>query len=117
MQVMTRLQLLAILGSLVTGIGIAVCHAQDNYEIQVYGSETVPPRSTMLELHSNFIFQGAKTTEEDVYPTEHELHETVEITQGWTPWLRPGSTSLPPCPAVKAGNGRRPHPPPSARAR
>src|SRR5947207_11497312 len=27
--------------------------AQDNYEIQVYGSETVPAGATMVELHSN----------------------------------------------------------------
>ena len=64
--------------------------AQDNYEIQVYGSETVPPKTTMLELHSNFIFQGSKTTEDGVLPTEHELHETVEITQGFTPWFETG---------------------------
>jgi hypothetical protein len=64
--------------------------AQDNYEIQVYGSETVPPKTTMVELHSNFLFQGSKTTEEGVLPTEHELHETVEITQGVTPWFEVG---------------------------
>jgi hypothetical protein len=27
--------------------------AQDNYEIQVYGSDTVEPGHTMVELHSN----------------------------------------------------------------
>lgn len=90
MEVMTRLQLLAILASFLVGAGGAMCRAQDNYEIQVYGSETVPPHTTMVELHSNFIFQGAKTIEEGVYPTEHELHETVEITQGWTPWFETG---------------------------
>ena len=67
-----------------------VCRAQDNYEIQVYGSETVPPKTTMVELHSNFLFQGSKTTEEGVLPTEHQLHETVEITQGFTPWFETG---------------------------
>ena len=66
------------------------CSAQDNYEIQVYPSETVPPKTTMVELHSNFIFQGSKTTEEGVLPTEHELHETIEITQGFTPWFETG---------------------------
>ena len=64
--------------------------AQDNYEIQVYGSETVAPKTTMVELHSNFLFQGSKTTEDGVLPTEHELHETVEITQGFTPWFETG---------------------------
>ena len=28
--------------------------AQENYEIQVYGSETMKPGRTMVELHSNF---------------------------------------------------------------
>ena len=75
-------------------IGLAMlasaAFAQDNYEIQVYGSETVAPKTTMVELHSNFIFQGAKTTVDGVLPTEHELHETVEITQGITPWFETG---------------------------
>ena len=90
MKVMTRPGLPAILGLLLIGMGGVICRAQDNYEIQVYGSETVPPRTTMVELHSNFIFQGSKATEAGVYPTEHELHETVEITQGWTPWFETG---------------------------
>src|SRR5271157_3176729 len=64
--------------------------AQDNYEIQVYPSETIPPKTTMVELHSNFLFQGSKATEEGVLPTEHELHETIEITQGFTPWFETG---------------------------
>jgi len=66
------------------------CAAQDNYEIQVYPSETVPPKTTMVELHSNFLFQGSKTTEDGVLPTEHALHETIEITQGFTPWFETG---------------------------
>ena len=32
----------------------ACAPAQDNYEIQVYGADTVEPGSTMVELHSNF---------------------------------------------------------------
>ncbi len=65
-------------------------HAQGNYEIQVYGSDTVAPGRTMVELHSNFTFEGFKTTEEGVLPDEHQLHETVEITQGWTDWFETG---------------------------
>jgi hypothetical protein len=64
--------------------------AQDNYEIQVYGSDTVPPDHTMLELHSNFTFSGSKDDVDGVYPTEHAFHETVEITQGITPWFETG---------------------------
>lgn len=65
--------------------------AQDNYEIQVYGSETVPKDSTMLELHSNYTISGTKTVAEDgELPTNHVLHETIEITHGWTPWFETG---------------------------
>lgn len=64
--------------------------AQDNYEIQVYGSDTVEPHKTMVELHSNFTFEGSKTTEDGMLPTEHALHETVEITHGFNDWFETG---------------------------
>jgi hypothetical protein len=68
----------------------ASLHAQDNYEIQVYGSETVDSAHTMVELHSNFTFAGSKTVIEGVLPTNHVEHETIEITHGWTPWFETG---------------------------
>jgi hypothetical protein len=64
--------------------------AQDNYEIQVYGVDTVEPGATMLELHSNFTFQGSKQEIDGVRPTNHALHETVEITHGWNSWFETG---------------------------
>lgn len=64
--------------------------AQGNYEVQVYGSEMVPPGRTMVELHSNFAFQGVKTMVDGVRADEHALHETLEITQGFTPWFETG---------------------------
>jgi hypothetical protein len=64
--------------------------AQGNYEIQVYGSDTIPPKSTMVELHSNFTAQGQRVTIDGVYPTYHQQHETLEITQGLTDWSEVG---------------------------
>ncbi len=64
--------------------------AQDNYEIQVYGSDLVDPGHTMVELHSNFTFQGSKTVVDGMYPTEHQLHETIEITHGFNDWFEVG---------------------------
>jgi len=64
--------------------------AQDNYEIQVYGSETVEKGHTMLELHSNYTFNGTKTVNDGEFPTNHIFHETIEITHGWTPWFETG---------------------------
>lgn len=72
------------------GICIAPLRAQDNYEIQVYPYETVAPKTTMVELHNNFTFSGSKTVVDGVYPTEHQWHETIEITQGFTDWFETG---------------------------
>lgn len=62
--------------------------AQDNYEIQVYGSETVPKGDTMLEFHTNFTPSGH--TAGLLRPTHHAVHETVEITHGWNDWFETG---------------------------
>ena len=65
-------------------------HAQDNYEIQVYAYDQVEPHHTMVELHSNFTFQGSKTSQDGLLPTNHQLHETIEITHGFTEWFETG---------------------------
>jgi hypothetical protein len=62
---------------------------QGNYEIQVYPSETVTPGCTMVELHSNYTVEGSKTVG-GLYGTNSELHETVEITHGFTDWFELG---------------------------
>ncbi len=64
--------------------------AQNNFEIQVYGSETVPPRSTMVELHSNVAAEGSRRTVDGVLRTQGAFHETLEITQGITSWFETG---------------------------
>ncbi len=64
--------------------------AQDNYEIQVYGSETVDSGHTMVELHSNYTGNGSTTIVDGQLPTNHVFHETIEITHGWTPWFETG---------------------------
>jgi len=65
-------------------------YPQDNYEIQVYGYDMVPPRSTMVELHSNFTVNGSKTVQDGMLPTNHAEHETLEITQGIKEWAEVG---------------------------
>ena len=47
-----------------------LARAQDNYEIQVYGSDLVDPGHTMVELHSNFTIDGSKTIVDGVYPMQ-----------------------------------------------
>jgi len=63
---------------------------QDNYEIQVYASETVEKGHTMLELHSNYTINGSTHADDGMAPTNHMVHETIEITHGWTSWFETG---------------------------
>ena len=72
---MTRILPLMVVSTL---CGFAA--AQDNYEIQVYGYDTVAPGHTMLELHSNFTVDGSETVVGGVLPTNHATHETLETT-------------------------------------
>ncbi len=79
-----------VIASLLLLLSCAAACAQDNYEIQVYGSDTVAPGDTMLEFHTNFTFQGRKTVDQGVLPTNHALHETFELTHGWNDWFETG---------------------------
>jgi hypothetical protein len=69
---------------------LTAAYCQDNYEIQVYGSEMGPPGSTMMELHSNFTVLGSTTVKDGVNPTQHSMHETLEVTHGFTDWFEIG---------------------------
>jgi hypothetical protein len=64
--------------------------ARDNYEIQVYGAETVPVGKTMVELHSNYTVEGERQSVNGVLPSYHAFHETLEVTHGITPWFETG---------------------------
>jgi len=68
----------------------STARAQENYAIQVYAYDTVEPGHTMVELHSKFTFEGSKTSQDGMYPTNHQLHETIEITHGFTDWFETG---------------------------
>ena len=64
--------------------------AQENYEIQTYAADTMDKGKTMIELHSNFAFQGQKKSVEGQRPTNHALRETLEITHGFNDWFETG---------------------------
>ncbi len=85
-----------MLSSLLSG------RAQDNYEIQVYGGETVGPRRTLIELHSNFTITGSRTSVNGVLPTRHAWHETIEITHGFSSWFETGFYIFT---SARSGNG------------
>ncbi len=75
-----RLVALLLLAAAVPAAG------QDNYEIQVYGSELVAKGATMVELHSNFTTRGSLGP----FGSYHALHETIEITHGFGEWFELG---------------------------
>ena len=89
---MTRLRaaLLWLVMPAALALPAAQAAAQGNFEIQVYGSETVAPGTTMVELHSNSAIRGTTRTEDGIRPTQHAVHETLEVTQGWTSWFETG---------------------------
>jgi hypothetical protein len=78
----------ALLGALTLFPALAA--AQANFEIQVYGSDTVPPQNLMVELHSNYSIVGQPDIVDGVYPTEHQLRETLELTAGINDWSEIG---------------------------
>src|SRR5258707_3735060 len=81
---------ITIYGILLTCVCPFFSTAQENYEIQVHGSQTVTKGNTMVELHSNFTFDGSKAYADGVQPTNHVFHETIEITHGWNSWFETG---------------------------
>ena len=84
------LQETLIFAFLLLGMPPNAVHAQGNYEIQVYGSDTVAPRTTMVELHSNFTADGQRRFVNGVNPTYRAEHETIEITEGVNDWSEVG---------------------------
>jgi len=85
-----RLKVILILLACALALSAVQARAQGNYEIQVYGADTVEPRSTMVELHSNFTADGQRNYIDGAAPTYHAEHETVEITQGINDWAEVG---------------------------
>jgi hypothetical protein len=84
------ISLLVLTGAMILPALQSPAAAQDNYEIQVYGSDTVKPGSTMFELHSNYTFQGSRHKIDGVLPTQDALHETLEITHGFSDTFETG---------------------------
>lgn len=70
--------------ALLVAAPLAVLPAQENYEIQVYPSRTADKGSTFFELHSNYTGRGSVLPDGTVLPTNGALHETIEITHGFT---------------------------------
>jgi hypothetical protein len=87
----TRQMIRLLAATLLSWVALALpALSQGNYEIQVYPGQVTTPGSTMVELHSNFTFEGIKAPNDGTISDQHALHETVEITQGIAPWFELG---------------------------
>lgn len=51
--------------------------AQDNYEIQVYRSETMAPGVFLTELHSNYTVEASTTGQYGLAATRGQEHDTA----------------------------------------
>jgi hypothetical protein len=78
------MRLCVVLVTLSLVVPATAAAAQDNYEIQVYGSDLVPKHATMFELHSNYTTHTGVDLGPGMYSTYHALHETLEITHGFS---------------------------------
>ena len=87
---MSRLVALSLLVLCAALVRPGPAAGQNNFEIQVYGSDTVAPGTTMVELHSNVAAEGSRRTLDHVLRTQGAFHETLEITQGITSWFETG---------------------------
>jgi len=90
MPVPRELPRLIIAAALLFGCLPTLSQAQANYEIQVYGADTVPADTLMVELHSNFSAQGQAATPDGIYATRHQDRETLELTRGINDWSEVG---------------------------
>src|ERR1700721_2270635 len=69
---------------------LRLAYGQGKYEIEVYGADTVAPKNLMVELHSNYTVSGQRQVIDGVYPTYHQEHETLELTEGINDWAELG---------------------------
>jgi hypothetical protein len=83
----TRFRALFILVVLTFG-HLRLAKARDDYEIQLCGSDTIAPKTMVLELHSNSTvagsspIRGSRFADDGTHSSNHAEHETVEVTQG-----------------------------------
>jgi hypothetical protein len=62
--------------------------AQDSFEIEVYGSQTLHQGEISVELHSNLNVESEETQTPGIYPSQHSLNESAEIAYGFKDWIQ-----------------------------
>ena len=69
--------------STVPALWPVIAAAQGNFEIQVYGAETVDPGRTMIELHSNVAAKGTRHTVDGETPARIPTSARVTVWFSW----------------------------------
>jgi hypothetical protein len=69
----------------------SAARAQDNFEIQVYDSETAPRGAVGLEVHLNVFAQGVRQAAGVELPTDRVTHFTLEPHVGLARWCEAGA--------------------------
>lgn len=95
-----------IMGLLSVLLFLAPARGQDSFEIEVYGSETLPRGETSLELHSVFNAESDEPQTTGVYPSHHSLNESIEIAHGFTDSFQGSFYVLTPRIRHTVGSGR-----------
>jgi hypothetical protein len=68
-------------------IVVSTLSAQEGYEYEVYSTHIAEPRSTALELHTNFVASGIREVREGVFPSNRAVRSSFEISHGLSSWL------------------------------
>jgi hypothetical protein len=76
--------------------------AQDPFHIRVHDYEPLQPREWNLELHTNYVGLGSRTSEDTTASTHNQFHLSSEITAGVTPSFSLGAMLLT---GRRVGNG------------
>src|SRR5690349_13059199 len=69
-------------------IAATSAHAQQGFEYEVYDADLAAPRMGEIELHTNFVPSGSRTTDSpDGRATHRAWRSSLEISTGLTSWL------------------------------
>ncbi|MGZ4118734.1 MAG: hypothetical protein ACXVPY_14700, partial [Bacteroidia bacterium] len=62
------------------------CVAQDNYVIEIHGTQPNNKHDIITQLHSAYVFNGSKKVEDGVIPSNHVFYSALEISHWFTDW-------------------------------
>lgn len=61
--------------------------AQEGYEYEVYSTHVAAPRMGALELHTNYVATGNRSSESELVSTDRSIRSSLEFSHGINRWL------------------------------